>query len=167
MISTSRNLLSLLCVITLISACGFHLRGDIELSEDWQTLQLITANPNGDLGRELATTLRVMGIELTDNAHISIKLGSEQFERRSVSVGAGARANRYEIELAVEVSVYNDRGVELIKSTKLSVFKLMNHDPNNVVGEEEEIRMLRSEMRIELVQRILRNFRSQLTNQEL
>ena len=161
MLTAGRNLLCLLCITALISACGFHLRGNIELSESWKTVRLITANPNGDLGRELATALKVMGVELNDNADIILKLGSEQFRRRSVSVGTGARANRYELELTTRVSISERSGTVLMESSELNVLKLMNHDPNNVVGEEEEIRLLRSEMRTELVQRILRGLRSQ------
>jgi LPS-assembly lipoprotein len=161
MLTACRNLLCLLCITVLISACGFHLRGNVELPESWKTVRLITANPNGDLGRELATTLEVMGIELNDSADIILKLGNEQFRRRSVSVGTGARANRYELELTTQVSISDRSGTVLMKSSELNVLKLMNHDPNNVVGEEEEIRLLRSEMRTELVQRILRGLRSQ------
>lgn len=161
MLTACRNLLCLLWVTAVISGCGFHLRGNIELPESWQSVRLITANPNGDLGRELATTLQVMGIDLNDSADIILKLGSEQFRRRSVSVGTGARANRYELELATRLSISDRSGTVLMDSSDLSVLKLMNHDPNNVVGEEEEIRLLRSEMRTELVQRILRGLRSQ------
>jgi len=161
MLTALRNLLCLLCITVLISACGFHLRGDIEIPESWKTVRLITANPNGDLGRELASSLQVMGVELNDSADIVLKLGNEQFRRRSVSVGTGARANRYELELAAQFSISNRGGTVLMDSSELAVVKLMNHDPNNVVGEEEEIRLLRSEMRTELVQRILRGLRSQ------
>lgn len=160
MLTARRNLITLLCIATLISGCGFHLRGNVELSENWQSVRLNSANPNGTLSRELNSALELMGIELNEQAKITLKLGSEQFRRRSVSVGTGARANRYQLELSTRLSITDPSGTVLMENSELTVFKLINHDPNNVLGEEEEIRLLRSEMRTELVQRILRGMRS-------
>jgi len=40
--------------------------------------------------------------------------------------------------------------------TTVSVIKQMENDPRNVVGKAEEVRILRSEMRSELVQQMIR-----------
>jgi len=163
MFSISRTLLTFICVSTLLSACGFHLRGDIELPKSWQSITLISANPNGNLNRELTSTMGSMDIVLEQGAEIILKLGAEQFHRRSVSVGAGARANRYELKLSTQLSLQTREAEILIEKSELSVLKLMNHDPSKVVGEEEETRLLRAEMRSELVQRILLSLRSRAT----
>jgi LPS-assembly lipoprotein len=43
-----------------------------------------------------------------------------------------------------------------MESSDASVVKQMENDPRNVVGKAEEVRILRSEMRTELIQQIMR-----------
>ncbi len=44
----------------------------------------------------------------------------------------------------------------MLPADEATVTKQMENDPRNVVGKAEEIRILRSEMRVELAQQIMR-----------
>ena len=157
--------ITLLCLLSVLTACGFHLRGSVALPESWQSLHIVSANPSGELSHELQNNLKAVGIDNDPNAERVLQLGTEQFDRRGVAVGSGARVSRFELKLSTRFSLSDRQGQTLIEDTTVNVTKLMNHDPSNIVGEEEELRLLRAEMRTELVQRIFRRLSTESAKQ--
>lgn len=155
--ATHIMVLALMC---LLSACGFQLRGSggSSLPESWSSMHLITGNPNGELSRELQSTFIANGVIWVDkeDASYRVKIGPERFKQRNLSLNAQARAAEFELTLSSNFSVLDAQGAEIIKSTEASVVKQMENDPRNVVGKAEEVRILRSEMRTELVNQIMR-----------
>jgi len=143
-----------------LTACGFQLRGsgDSGLPESWRRMALITGNPNAELSRELQSVFAANGavwVEKQD-ASYTIKVGPEQFRQRNLSLNAQARAAEFELTLSASFAVFDAQGLEVIASNKASVIKQMENDPRNVVGKAEEVRILKAEMRTELVHQIVR-----------
>jgi LPS-assembly lipoprotein len=149
--------LTLVCVLT---ACGFQLRGTggSNLPEPWKKMFLSTANPNGELGRQLQSTFSANDITWVDNelANYTLAVGGEQFKQRNLSINAQARASEFELTMSTVFSVRNAAGEQIIEASEATVVKQMENDPSNVVGKAEEVRLLKTEMRTELVQQILR-----------
>ncbi len=153
--------LTLLALITLLGACGFHLRGTgpgPDIPPEWQKLYLNIPNPNGEFASEFRNALTATGVELVERyeANYRLYVGHDQFSQRNLSVNVQARASEFELTLTTEFAVQDDEGNEVIPSTESTVIKQMENDPRNVVGKAEEIRILRGEMRTELVQQIIR-----------
>jgi len=149
--------LSLLC---LLSACGFQLRGvgGTELPESWKTMHLSTKNPNGELSRELQNTFsahEVVWVEKED-ANYTLTVGQERFRQRNLSINAQARASEFELTMSTNFSVVNARGEVIIAQSEATVVSQMENDPANVVGKAEEVRILKAEMRTDLIRQILR-----------
>jgi LPS-assembly lipoprotein len=159
--SAAIRLVLMTLLATVLSGCGFQLRGTGEgptIPEDWSQLFLAIPNPNGEFANQFRNTLTASGAELVDveNANYRIFVGREQFSQRNLSVNFQARASEFELTLAADFSVQDDLGNEIIPPTTSQVVKQMENDPRNVVGKAEEVRILRSEMRTELVQQIVR-----------
>ena len=150
-------ILGLLC---LLSACGFQLRGTggSSLPESWKTMHLSTDNPNGEMSRELLSTFSAHAIVWVDqdDANYTLSVGKESFRQRNLSINAQARASEFELTMSTRFSVRNAMGKTVIESSEATVVKQMENDPSNVVGKDEEVRILKTEMRTELVQQILR-----------
>ena len=144
----------------LLSACGFQLRGTggSSVPESWQRMHLITTNPNGELSRELQSTFAASGVVWVDReeANYLLNIGPEKFSQRNLSLNAQARAADFELTLATSFAVDDGQGVEVMESAKAFVVKQMENDPRNVVGKAEEVRILRAEMRTELINQIMR-----------
>jgi len=149
--------LSLLC---LLSACGFQLRGSggTAVPESWHKMHLITSNPNGELSRELQSTFSANGVVWVEKeeANYLLKIGTERFTQRNLSLNAQARAAEFELTLSSNFMVLDARGAEVMAASDASVVKQMENDPRNVVGKAEEVRILKAEMRTELVNQIIR-----------
>ena len=156
----ARRSIFLLAMLLLLTACGFQLRGSggNTLPSSWNNLHLMTANPNSELSRELQSRFSANGVIWVDKAEArySIKLGGEQFNQRNLSLNAQARAAEFQLTLSTAFTVFDTEGVAVIPLSKTSVVKQMENDPRNVLGKSEEIRILRSEMRTELIEQIVR-----------
>jgi LPS-assembly lipoprotein len=149
--------IGLLC---LLGACGFQLRGTggTDLPEDWKKMYLITGNPNGELARELENTFSAYDVQWVEReeANYILSVAREKFQQRNLSINAAARAAEFELTMSTGFTVQDAEGETVIDSSQATVVKQMENDPSNVVGKTEEVRILKSEMRSELVQQILR-----------
>ena len=156
------HLTTLFAIACLISACGFQLRGvgsnTVSIPAEWKSMTLITGNPNSELSREVVSRFSANGVEWTDrkSASYQLRLGGERFQQRNLSLNAEARAAEFELTMRTRFTVVAKGGEEIIPETEASVVKQMENDPRNVVGKAEEVRLLKSEMRAELAQQIMR-----------
>lgn len=153
----------LLAVMTsLLSACGFQLRGTGEngatIPDEWRDMHLITGNPNGEFSREVQTRFAANGVNWKnrENANFLLVLGPERFSQRNLSLNAEARAAEFELTMRASFSVTDAENNEVIETTEVTTIKQMENDPRNVVGKAEEVRILKSEMRAELAQQMMR-----------
>ena len=161
MSSSSLRLLSLALTACLLTACGFQLRGTggAMVPDEWKSMHLITDNPNGELAREVRTTFAASGVvweEEWEDANYSMVLGGERFSQRNLSISADARAAEFELTMSTQFSVRDADGNESMPPTTASVIEQMENDPRNVVGKAEELRIIKSEMRVELAHQMLR-----------
>ncbi len=146
----------------LVAACGFQLRGtgsETLVPDAWKSMYLDTDNPNGELSREVRSSFAASGVvwaEEREEATYRLVLGAERFSQRNLSVSADARAAEIELTLSAQFSVQDDRGKRVMPPTQASVVQQMENDPSNVVGKAEELRIIRSEMRVELARQMMR-----------
>ena len=152
--------LTAFALLVLLSACGFQLRGTggTSLPESWKTMHLATTNPNGEMSREVLNTFSAHDINWVEQeaANYVLVVSNERFVQRNLSINAQARASEFELTMSTIFSVKDAEGQEIIEPSEATVVKQMENDPTNVVGKSEEVRILRTEMRTELVQQILR-----------
>lgn len=144
-----------------LSACGFQLRGTgggSALPESWRSMYLLSENPNSELTRIVESTFSASGIVWTPRAEAThvLRLGPEAFSQRNLSINAEARAAEFDLQMRASFVVFDTEGRVVMKNSTAAVNKQMENDPQNVVGKAEEVRVLRSELRNELANQILR-----------
>jgi LPS-assembly lipoprotein len=157
----ARHIIFTLGLLSLLSACGFQLRGTggTALPDSWHDMYLVTGNPNSELSREIESSFAASGVNWVaqENAAYMVKVGPEKFAQRNLSLNAQARAADFELTLSTHFTVVDAQGKETIKKSEVSVLRQMENDPRNPVGKAEEVRILRSEMRSALVRKIMRH----------
>jgi len=158
---------SILICIFLVTACGWHLRGNdpqYSSNADWSNINI---NADDDY-TPLFTYLRpLLGnyhlIESTDNsAANSLQIQNLKLDKRTAGVGADALTSAYELNLSVDYRLVNDIQ-SLDKFTHASVTRTYNYDLNNAGGAAQEEALVLKEMHRELAQQILRRTRLLLT----
>lgn len=156
------NLLPALMVATVVTACGYSLRGAAPGFTDLR-LDLTQANP--EMARLLRRNLETAGIRLhpaedADSQSFPLLLvGAEQFSGRPATTTPQARAAQISLQLAVRVGLV-DGGAPLIDGETLVVERTYYQDLRNIAGNREEAELLRREMRQELAAQLLRRLRA-------
>jgi LPS-assembly lipoprotein len=148
-------------MVAALSGCGFTLRGSVDLPAALQTLQLESPSPDSEIVREVRRMLRNNDVTLTDTAAAGVYrlgIGAEATSERVLSVNANARAGEYELTMSVAAQLR--RGTETIGPENFSVSRVYLTDPENAVAKNEEAELIRTEMRRELAQQILRRLQS-------
>jgi len=152
----------LLGVACLLAACGFQLRGSSDigaaLPDNWKKMYLVTSDPNGEFTQAVRTVFTTNNIVWTaqNDANYLLKLGPERFSKTNLSLNKEARVSQLELSMQSTFSVVGSNGEEVMPDTVASVIRRMDNDPRNELGMGEEIRILKSEMRTELAQQIIR-----------
>lgn len=156
-----------LAVIVLLSlqlaACGFHPRGSIDTLTDPGSIFV-------DAGREIAIAAELRDalaeqsfrIALTrDEADVLLRLTGERESRRIVSVQSTGRVSEFELSHVVNMQIAQALGDQPPRydpdqiPNRVEVIREYTYDERGVLGKEEEARILRSEMRDELIRQIV------------
>ncbi len=153
----------ILGIACLLSACGFQLRGTGDSStvvpDAWKSMHLITGqSPTANSAGACRPCLPPTACSgwIREDANYTLTLGPERFSQRNLSLNAEARVAEFELTLRARFSVKDADNNEVMPTADASVVRQMENDPRNVVGKAEEVRILRSEMRTELAQQIMR-----------
>ncbi len=148
-------------LLVLLAGCGFQLRGNVDIPQQWMAMHMEAASPNGELAKGVRAALANNGVEwlAADEANYTLHLGPEKYEQRNLSIGDNARAAEFELTLSAAMLVRDAGGKVVMDETEVVVHKVMTHNPSNVTGKVEEANLLRREMRQDLVQQVMRNIR--------
>jgi len=154
-----------LCVATAASAagCGFRPRGSItELANPGAIF--IDISRGVTLRSDLQAALRERSFSIAANrdiADILLRISEEQQSQRIVSVQITGRVSELELSHAVNMQVAQRReSAELdydpaLPANRVEVIREYTNDTLGVLGKEQEARILREEMREELVRQVV------------
>ena len=159
-----RNLL-LLGLATLLSACGFHLRGTGEMEFGLKEIDLSARNAYGDIARETRSSLEKSGVKVVSGAPYRLILVREQTTSRAVSYTSTARPAETELTDTLDYQIRSNSNL-LLLSNQLEVQRSYVTDENNIAGASESAEQLRKEMRADMVQQLLSRVQM-LTPQQL
>jgi len=152
----SNSAAALALTAALLTGCGFHLRGDVDLGA---ARFYITGDI--EMVAELTHALTRHGavvIDTVDNADASntarIELHAGRFDRATLTTDARGRANAYQIRYTVEFSI-NQTGADDARAHTVTLSRAMDYDPTRQLQSEAEARFLQSAMRREAAMRIV------------
>lgn len=147
------HLLTLLLALAL-SACGFQLRGTGSFDFALKELRFNADDRMAPLAKELEERLKAQGVTLSNSAQYSLQLGREEHSRRTVSFTAGTRSAEHMLTSTVAYEIRSGQLPALIRG-QAEVQRVHTFNQNHVSASSEEARLLREEMRSELVQQLM------------
>ena len=160
--------LLLLLQLSLLSGCGFKLRGAYQLPPAMQQTYIDAASVNTDLLRSLSIALRASDIELLDapsDDAAQLKLFKETRSKRVVSVDSRGRAREYTLSYAISFSLSGREPVSgdafRIEQQDLQIERDFLFDPEDVLGNARGESQLYDEMGQDLVRLILLKLQSE------
>lgn len=156
-------------VSVLLSACGFQLRGSVELPPVLSVTLLQSNDPWEGIAAALRIELESAGARITtrtDDATAVLKLIGERSQRRVLSVGSGGKASEYELFEEVSFTLQDNEGRELLKKQTLQMTRDLTFDENQLLGKVSEAEELREQMRRSLARQIITRIRAGLQAHE-
>jgi len=153
----------------LLSACGFHLRGNVELPPILKVTLLQSSDPWEGIAAALRIDLESAGARITthaDDATAVLRLVGERSQQRVLSVGTGGKASEYELFEEVTFALYDSKGRELLKPQTLNLTRDLVFDENLLLGKVSESDKLREQMRRSLARQIITRIRTGLQAHE-
>ena len=148
-----RNLL-VMGLAVLLSACGFQLRGTTTNELSIKELDVNARNAYGETVTQLRQTLESSGVRVGSGATYKLNLVDEKETQRNLSYASAGRSSDIEMSNVLFFQIQGRDQLPLI-SDKLQVQKVVTHDGNNLVGSDTEVNQVLSEMRRDLVQRMV------------
>jgi len=144
----------LMLTASLLTACGWHLRGSGQSLELQKNIYLEAAT--GEVYRNIQRSLtrKKPAVDIVD-ADIQLVLGDERFDRRSVTVDNSAQTTQYQLTIYVPYQILDSSGKPLIKQSIAEVSRYYTFNQNAINSSDREERSLRKEMVRQLSRQIL------------
>jgi len=142
-----------------LAGCGFHLRGSATLPNSLKTMYVQGVNLQQGLGLELKRGLTRNGVMVVNHyqeGSAVLTLLDNQFERRVLSVGSDAKVSEYGLHGWVSFKVSDGKGRVISDVQKVEAQRDYQFDQDQVLGKDDEERLLREQLNQQLVQSILR-----------
>jgi LPS-assembly lipoprotein len=146
----------LLMSVSVLAACGFHLRQSVALPPAMQRVHVTAGNPN--LQRGLARALSSSGVTVEEHAGTGIAELSAplaQFSTDTLTVSGQARVTEYTVRYHVEFDVKDGVGQPLVPHQRVDLQREFSYDATNTVGTQAQVDAIQGSLNDDMVQAIL------------
>lgn len=158
------RILLVICLTSLLGACGFHLRGDYLLSDELQTLYVSSSDVHGELTRLVKQHLsrnQVKVLKYKNAQTPELRIMSDKLDRRTLSVFQNGQVAEYELIYAVHYQLrfgsVDGEPSEEPQDFRFELNRDYQDDPNLALAKSRELSLLLSEMRKSAADKILRD----------
>ena len=135
-----------LIIAILLSGCGYQLRGNIDLPSDLKQVSVVSQKYS-DLVRNISQRFSNSDIKVvnkSDRDLYRVKIVSEVFNRRQLSINISGRVNEYELIYNVTYQISGPD--EKSKEETLSLYRDYSFDENNIMGNADREAQIKKEM---------------------
>jgi LPS-assembly lipoprotein len=142
------RIFSLVLLTFTIAACGFHLRGAYNLPEHLSPVYLDKDSMSLLLYKELRSTLRASGAELTEDETMAasvLEITQEQQTRDVISVDTLGRAREYRLLYRLTFTLQAS-GEAVIDRSNIQLTRNLLFNPEAVLGVTEELENIYRDM---------------------
>jgi len=150
--------LTLLAALAL-SACGFHMRGEVRLPPGMQRVNVQIADPYSPLVRDLEAALARSGAKVENAAGegiAEISIPAISLAPVVRSVGANAFVNEFSMVYHVEMQITDANGKTLMPRSVIEHSREFTFDQTQAIGTSAEQDEIKKEMERDMVQALLR-----------
>ena len=148
----------LLCMIASLAGCGFKPRGDVPLAPPLYKLYLKTADPYGQLARNLRDYLKSSGVYLAacpSDADTVLEIMSEQISQTLLSVGGTQLTRQYNLILTVIFQITDPLGQSLLPPQIITETRTLPIRSSQVLAGSNEANFLYRQMRLSVANNIM------------
>ena len=153
--SFSRHV-ALAAILGLLSACGFHLRG--EFNVPFASVYVATTGASqvaNVLKRELGNSPTKLMPSAKD-AEAQLNISAEKRERIILSLSGAGRVREYQLKVNVRYQLVDSKGAVAIPTSEIQLQRIMTYDDSQVIAKQQEEALLYKDMEQDAASQILR-----------
>jgi LPS-assembly lipoprotein len=137
----------ILLIALLLTACGYHLRGEIDLPTELKSIYIEGASPQLQI------------VDTRAAAGTIIVISNEETSRRALSLGAGGKANQFGLEYRLNYDITDKEGKPIAKSQPVEIIREYFNDQQLILGKDNEEIVIRNEMYQQAVRTMINQIR--------
>ena len=146
----------LLGALGLLTACGFHLRGEYNVPFSSVFLSTTGASQVAvTLRRELNNSPTKLMPSAKD-AEAQLNITGEKRERIILSLSGAGRVREYQLKVYVRYQLVDSKGAVAIPTSEIQLQRIMTYDDSQVIAKQQEEAMLYKDMEQDAANQILR-----------
>lgn len=154
-------------LLSLLSACGFHLRGSASYPFTSVHVQAPTTlafgGPAAPIVPDVIEGLKRNGVTLkgkADEADFSVRFLQVLFDKRVLSLSGGGRAREFELEYRVRYEFVDAKGRAWGEPGEITLRRDFSFAESQALAKESEERQLVRDMQLDAAAQILRRLQS-------
>ena len=139
--------LVLIFALSLLTACGYHLRGSMSLPAELKNIYVF--GMSGGLSQEMRALLRASKAKLApspNEAGVVVKILKEDMRRRTTSIGQTGKSQEMELEYYLKFQMYDNRENPLLDEQTIELSRAFFNDQLALLAKENEENTIRTEM---------------------
>ncbi|QWF69735.1 hypothetical protein KEF85_10145 [Methylomonas paludis] len=137
----------ILLFCALLSGCGYHLRGSLDLPESLRNVYM--AGASASLQSEMVSMLRASKAKLSDttmNAGIILKVLKEDMSNRVLSIGTTGKSTESELNYYLRFQFYDNQDKPLMDEQTIEIAREYFNDQTAVLAKSNEDLTIRAEI---------------------
>ncbi len=152
----SKSLVIALLIPLLLTACGYHLRGAVDIPQAMQKVYLEGASTalRGSFNASFRSTDARM-VSNPAEAGLYIKVIQDEMRRRVLSLNASGKATEYELNYTLVYALLDQQGKALGKQQVLEINRDYFNDQEDILAKNNEENVIRNEIYRNAVRSIL------------
>lgn len=154
----------------LLVACGFHLRGEMQLALPLHRMYLQTNDPYGTLANNLRQFLKSSHVQLVsspDHASTILAILRDESSQELLSVSGTQQTRQYNLRVTVIVEISDAKGRTLINPQTFSESRAITVQSDQVLGSSNEANLFYQQMRRDLAYAIMNRLASKDVAQQI
>ncbi len=153
------QVVNLIFLSLLLTACGFHLRGAANLPDGYQSVYIDGQGPFGTQLGELLSYSNATVVKARSDADVIIHIISDNKQRRDLSLSRGGKSTELELTRVILYELLDAEGIVLLPEQKLEMVRNYYNDQTGVIGKGNEEAQIYQEMNRQMAGRLLRQIR--------
>ncbi len=150
----------ILSLALFLSACGYHLRGALELPANMKNVYVEGGSvPLLDEFKQAIKSSSAQLATTRKGAGMVIKIANEDFSRRVLSLSSRGKSNEFELYYRLDYEFTNAADVKLMERQTVEIRREYYNDQQFVIAKDNEEAVIRNEMYQQAVNTIVNRAR--------
>lgn len=149
----------IMLALCMLSACGFHPRGQSSFELPFQTLCIQSANVYTPFIAELKRAVQAAGAQIAespDDAQLTLSIVAEKMDKKILSLSGAGRVREYQLHYVVSFRAYDQAQQEWIAPAEVALQRTFSYEDAQILAKEREEILLQEHVRSDAVQQIMR-----------